>query len=235
MYLGEYPLNDDMRPRVLQSVDGGETWKTAATPAARHVHAVTIDPFTGDRWVTTGDGDNESMIGRLTEDGLETVGIGSQMWRAVDVAFTPDAVLWGMDCPYSRKNRLLRLERDQVGANKPSVETLHTVTSPVYFAETVELDGQYHVFFSTAIEPATAPRHSACVLHGSTADDFDTWQTLATYDRASSPLASVFDTNAYVFLAADADRGLFVNPYNTDTDSGTIRNVPVRHLRTHVG
>lgn len=234
LYVGEYPL-DDVQPRILQSPDGGETWTTAATPDARHVHAVTIDPFTGDRWVTTGDGDDESMLGRLTGNGIETVGTGSQLWRAVDLAFTPDAVLWGMDCPYATENRLLRLERDQVGANEPSVETLHTVTSPVYFAETVELDGEYHVFFSTTIEPATAPQHTACVLHGSTADDFDTWRTLATYDRASPLLASVFDTNAYVFLAACSDRGLFVNPYNTDTDSGMIRNIPVRHLRTHGG
>jgi len=231
VYLGEYPLDNTAQPRVLRSRDDGATWDTVATPPARHVHAVTVDPFTGDRWVTTGDGDNESMLGLLTADGLEIVGTGSQLWRAVDLVFTPESILWGMDCPYAETNRIVRLDRADIGVTDPPVETVHTVQSPVYFADVIELDNDYHVFFSTAIEPATEPGHTARVLHGTSADGFENWRTLATYDKGSRPLDAIVDTNAYVFLAADSNRGLFINPYNTERHGGTIRHIPVNRIK----
>lgn len=235
LYIGEYPLDRSAQPRVLRSSDDGDTWTTVAAPDSRHVHAVTVDPFTGDRWVTTGDADDESMIGRLSGDGIEVVGTGSQLWRAVDLAFTPDAVLWGMDCPYREENRIVRLDRDQIGTSDPTVETLHSVSSPIYFAETLAIDGEQHVFFSTAIEPATAPDHVASVVHGSTADGFDKWQTLVRYSHSNPLLAGIVDTNAYVFLTAHSEQGLFVNPYNTKVDNGKIKKIPSSYLQYALG
>jgi hypothetical protein len=132
-----------------------------------------------------------------------------------------------MDCPYKSENRLVRLPRNQIGTNEPLVETLHTVSSPVYFTETLKIDGEYHVVFSTAIEPATAPEHTARVVHGSTVDDFKSWRTLVEYGKSSQPLNNVVDTNAYVFLATHKNNGLYLNPYNTDADDGNIRNIPI--------
>lgn len=231
--LGEYPLDESDQPRVMESQDGGTTWKTVFEPEARHVHAVTIDPYTGDRWITTGDGNEEAMIARLFDDGIDIVGSGSQLWRAVDIAFTPDAVLWGMDCPYVENNRIVRLSRDEITKRDPTVKTVHVVGSPVYFAETVSIDGEHHVLFSTAIEPATTPKHTARVVHGTTADGFKEWDTLVRYERASPPFGSFIDTNAYVFIAADSLRGVFVNPYNTATENGSIQKIPLSCLRQH--
>lgn len=232
--IGEYPLDESREPRILQSNNDGNTWDTIDTIAARHIHSVTIDPYTGEYWITTGDTDKDSMIARLRKDGLEVIGTGSQLWRAVELVFTPEAVLWGMDCPYLEENRIVKLDRDQIDKSEPAVETLSTISSPVYFAETINLDGEQHVFFSTAIEPATRPKHVARVMHSSTADRFETWRTLGTYNHSSPPLAGLVNTNAYIFLAAHPERGLFFNPYNTDTDSGEIRNISVNRLRRFV-
>lgn len=231
LLLGEYPLDGTTEPRLLESADGGDSWTTIAIPDARHIHAVTVDPFTGDRWITTGDSDEESMIARVTDTGLDIVGTGSQLWRAVDLVFTPNAVLWGMDCPYVEKNRIVKIDRDQIGTENPSVETLHTVSSPVYFSATRNIDGEQHVFFSTAIEPATTPEHSAHILHSSSVDGFETWTTLVEHDHSSPPLASFVNTNAYIFLAAHPERGLFINPYNTDSGHGEIENIPINRLQ----
>lgn len=232
--VGEYPLDDSREPRVLQSNNRGNTWHTIETISARHIHGVTLDPYTGEYWITTGDTDQDSMIARLRKDGLEVIGTGSQLWRAVELVFTPEAVLWGMDCPYLEENRIVKLSRDQIEKSEPAVETLDTISSPVYFAETINFDGEQHVFFSTAIEPATSPEHVARVIHGSSADGFETWRTIATYNRSSPSLAGLLDTNAYIFLTAHPERGLFFNPYNTDTDSGVIRKLSLNRLRSFV-
>ncbi len=231
IYLGEYPLDRSQQPRLLASRNDGVSWTTIASFDARHIHSVQVDPYTGDRWITTGDTDDESMILRLSEGELEVIGTGSQLWRAVDLAFTPSAILWGMDCPYTEENRIVKLDRNDLNAEDPPVETLHTVSSPVYYAETLEISGEYHVFFSTAIEPATEPQHEACVLHATSADSFETWETVVSYKKGRHPLSTIVDTNSYIFMATHPERGLFVNPYNTQKDHGTIRNVPVTQFQ----
>lgn len=124
LYLGEYPLDDAVTPRVLASHDEGRTWEPVLElPGVRHVHGVHADPYTDDVWVTTGDTDDECRIGRLTDPlatddrldaGFEVVGGGSQSWRAVSLVFTPDAILWGVDCPYLDRKPIYRLDRDAV-------------------------------------------------------------------------------------------------------------------------
>lgn len=115
IYLGEYPLDDDTTPRILRSVDEGRSWTTVLElPEVRHVHAICADPYTGELWVTTGDRDAECHIGRLRNGTLETVGGGDQRWRAVDLVFTPSSILWGMDCVYTARNRIFRLDRADI-------------------------------------------------------------------------------------------------------------------------
>jgi hypothetical protein len=243
--LGEYPL-DDTVPRVRRSTDGGRSWQTVVTlPEVRHVHAVQRDPYSGDLWVTTGDEDHECLIGRLRDDAFVPVGGGSQRWRAVELAFTPDAVLWGTDCPYADRNDLFRLDRERIDEPNPSPDRVGTVTNPVYFSETVRRDDELWVAFSTAIEPerdSTASGESAggegaaSVVAASSATGFSDWTTLASYRKRSvladrSALAGRLPrTNAYVFLAADPERGLFLNPYNTDRHDGALVVVPTEQF-----
>ncbi|UPM42897.1 glycosyl hydrolase [Halocatena salina] len=124
IYLGEYPLDDDVTPRIRRSIDEGRTWTTVLElPEVRHVHAICPDPYTGELWVTTGDRDPECHIGRLREGRFEPIGGGDQRWRAVALVFTPSAILWGMDCVYTDRNRIFRLDRTDL-TERPTRSTL---------------------------------------------------------------------------------------------------------------
>jgi len=238
-YVGEYPLDAGATPRVLRSDDRGETWSTLlALPEVRHVHSVQIDPYTGDLWLTTGDAGEACAIGRLRTDGFDRLGGGDQRWRAVELAFTPDAVLWGMDSVYEPEKPILRVSRDQFDAEDPAVATLTSLDSSIYYATTLETDADHWVVFSTAMEAgtdSTAPRgrqasfsERARVVAASSASGYTEWHELASYEKRAVPADSdrlgrlAPAANAYVFLASDPRRGVFVNPHNTRTDCGRV-------------
>jgi len=237
LYLGEYPLGDEP-PDVLRSTDGGDSWTTAASlPGVRHVHSVQVDPYTGALWVTTGDADAECQVGRLVDGRFRPVGGGDQRWRAVELAFTPDAVLWGVDSVYEPTNPIVRLARADVGEPDPPLEVLHELSSSVYFATTLAVDGVRWVVFSTAGEPgndSTAPEGArrncsgdATVVAASAASGFTEWHELARYEKRPVPADALGGrlprANAYVFLGASDERGLVTNPYNTAPDGETLR------------
>lgn len=247
-YLGEYVLDSGTTPRVLHSDDRGSTWTTELRlPDVRHVHSIQPDPYTGDLWITTGDVGEECVIGRLSEAGLDILGQGDQRWRAVELAFTPSSLIWGVDSVYEEQKHILRVARDDFDKPAPPVETLHTVSSSVYYSTTLTVDGVHWVVFSTAMEPgtdSTAPpsrrnasfSESASVVAASSETGFAEWHEFASYEKQRTP-ADVHPlwghtppANAYVFLSSDPDRGLFINPYNTMTDRGSIRNFPMSYF-----
>ncbi|MFP8954776.1 glycosyl hydrolase [Natrialbaceae archaeon A-arb3/5] len=245
IYLGEYPLDNQTTPRVLRSTDG-RTWSTVATlDGVRHVHSVQRDPYTDDIWVTTGDTDAESKIGRLQDGTLEVVGEGDQSWRAVKLAFTPSAVLWGVDSVYTDGKPIRKLPRERIDEPDPRPETVHEVTSSVYYAETLAVDGELWVLFSTSMEagadstgPETQTVRSdrAAVVAASSASDFSNWHELVSYEKRTTPAdwmngrAPVPTANAYVFLATHPDHGVILNPYNTARDDGKLRTIPPQLL-----
>ncbi len=259
IYLGEYPLAEDVTPRVHRSTDDGRSWTTALElPDVRHVHSVSADPYSGDIWVTTGDRDEACRLIRLRDGQWEVVGGGSQDWRIVEPAFTRDTVLWGVDCGYAERNRIFKLPRTAIEVTPPlstgsggatgggpsvdvAPEPVGSVDSSVYYSATLTVAGTEWVVFSTAAERGTdrtAPGggsttgNLASVVAASEESGFTDWETLAQY-RRRSPLAELTGdpprlprANTYVLLAASPERGLFVNPYNTANENGTIEHVP---------
>lgn len=242
IYLAEYPLAEDAAPRVHRSRDGGTRWETVlALPDVRHVHSVSVDPYEGDLWLTTGDRDEECRLLRVRDGEPEVVGGGSQDWRIVEPAFTRAAVVWGVDCAYADENRIFRLPRSEVEAPSPTPERVGTVDSSVYYAEVLAVGGTEWVALSTAAERGsdrTAPDAersrdpTAEVVVASADTGFTDWTTLCRY-RRRSPLADrtgdpplLPSASAYVLLASCPERGLFVNPYNTATDDRRIRLIP---------
>lgn len=239
LLLGEYPLGEES-PRILESTDNGSSWTTLLDlPEVRHVHSIQTDPYSGEIWVTTGDADDECRIARLRDGDLDVIGAGSQRWRAVELAFTPEAVLWGMDCTYAEENYLQRVAREDLDAD-PDPEILDVASGSVFYSATWERNGTHWVAFSTALETgldSTSPGDrqvnrsgTADVLVSSSAVDFERWKTLASYGkrRALADYAGgrLPTASTYVYLAADDDRGLFVNPYNTDRHDGAVRQYP---------
>ncbi|MCL7416718.1 MAG: glycosyl hydrolase, partial [Halalkalicoccus sp.] len=244
VYLGEYPLDHGTVPKLLRSRDDGWTWEVVrGFPGVRHLHSVQSDPYSGDLWITTGDRDDACRIGRFHDGAFEVVGGGSQRWRAVELAFAPDWVLWGMDSVYSPENHVLRLDRAEIGNPNPEPETVHTLDGSVFYAAALAVDGERWVVLSTSVEPgsdSTAPPGSpendasgrARVVAASSASDFTEWHELAAYRRRRNlgdywnPFDALPRSSAYVHLAADPERGVVLNPYNTASADGSLVVIP---------
>lgn len=235
-YLGEYPLSDEHVARIRRSTDDGSSWEThLELPDVRHFHAVQSDPYSDTLWATTGDRDEECYIGRLEGSEFVPVGGGSQEWRAVELAFTPDAILWGVDCGYAEENRLYRLDRAQLSTADPTPTAVATLDASVYYTASLTVDGDRWVAFSTVAgsgTDSTAPSASmnrtttTRVIAGSSASNYTRWYELTSSARRRGVgerlgLDVVPSANAYTFLDTDGER-LFVNPFNTVSDHGTV-------------
>ncbi len=250
VYLAEYPLGGEPA-RVLVSEDGAKWSPFVSRTDVRHFHGVFRDPYSGDLWGTTGDTDGESAIGRFESGEFRPVGRGSQRWRAVELAFTPDAVFWGMDCPYTDRVEILRLDRDAIRATEsdgtPEPDVVATVDAPVFYAETVERGKETWVVLSTAATTgldSTAPPgarrqnpKTVEVLAASDRTGYGRWHRIAQFER-STPIgeyvSSIPTTNAYVFISWDPDLGLLLNPFNTTRDHGAILSIPPSWFETEV-
>ncbi len=243
VHLGEYPLSAGDTARIRVSHDAGETWETAlALPEVRHVHGVARDPYTGEYWVTTGDADDECVIGRLRDGRLDPVGGGSQEWRAVQPAFTPEYVLWGVDCNYTDEKRIYRLAREDIADVGPGADgdldptPVASLSTPVFYSAAVEAGGERWVAFSTsasATPDSTAPGTRVTggdgtrVVAASSASAYTRWFEVTAARRRRGLVERlgvdgvVPASNAYTFLASDGRR-LLVNPYNTRERDGRV-------------
>lgn len=242
-YVGEYPLAGDTTPRVLRSDDEGASWSTEHTfPAARHIHSVQTDPYTGDLWVTTGDSGAGCSISRFRDGERLPLGQGDQRWRAVELAFTPSAILWGVDSVYEPTKPIRKVDRDQLDRPQPEVQTVHELSSSVFYSTTLDVDGTSWVVFSTAEESgadSTAPQDrqqcysdGASVVAASSESGFTRWHEIRSWQKQYVPSDAPYlrnylpAANAYVYLASDSERGVFLNPYNTEREAGDVITFP---------
>ena len=116
VYVGEYSSDHSERHQVRRGIfpAGGEpTWETVLDfasinewqgdpsifDAARHVHTVAVDPYTGHVWVGTGDTDVHSKLFYSDDNGatFQLVAMGSQAFRTLSIWFTERYVYWSMD------------------------------------------------------------------------------------------------------------------------------------------
>lgn len=237
VYLAEYPL-DDTDARIMVSDDHGQSWaKYLSTPTVRHFHGVFVDPYTDTLWATTGDADAESAVGRLFDGEFHPVGGGSQQWRCVGLAFTPDAILWGMDCSFADEITIMKLPRSELASENPTPEIVGTTDSTVFYAATLDVAGEPWAFLTTSSSTGVdryAPPGQRRNVTGPNArvlastDDFETWYELYAFGRRQvlgDVVNQVPTSNAYVFVATDRDLGLLINPYNTETHNGSIHAI----------
>jgi hypothetical protein len=239
-YLAEYPIGGD-DARVLVSDDRGRTWSPFVTRSdIRHFHGVFYDPYEDQLWGTTGDADQESAIGTFVDGEFHPVGRGSQLWRAVGLAFTPKYVLWGMDCSFATGVSILRLSRDELESESPEPVTVGTADCSVFYADTITAGDETWVILSTAAESGVdtyAPpenKRNTCgrtarVIASPESDDFESWYELYSFTRPRT-LAELTrripSASAYVFQEHGPDNGLLVNPYNVAGYHGDILTVP---------
>jgi hypothetical protein len=116
-YFGEYFMNPDRDPvriwRVSTELDSWEIAHEFNAGSIRHIHGVYKDTFDRETmWVTVGDYAGECYFFK-TVDGfhsMERYGDGTQIWRAVNLFFTPDYVCWLTDS-HLDQNYACRMDR----------------------------------------------------------------------------------------------------------------------------
>lgn len=152
IFFGEYTLNPrrDHDTVLYRSQNGGRSFEAIlrlSKTVVRHIHFVKYDPYENCVWLGTGDRDEECKLMRSFDDGetWETVGEGSQNWRAIGVCFTEEYLLWGTDAgSVPDQNRIICMNRKTFG-----LEILADVEGPCHGCGSFA-DGR--VFISTGVE-----------------------------------------------------------------------------------
>lgn len=98
-YILEYKYKTDQIDTAYTFYTEKEYIESGLYPCARHIHVLTVDPFTGWLFVGTGDTDLESAIYVSKDDGqsFTRIGGGSQVWRTLSFVFTDNYILWNTD------------------------------------------------------------------------------------------------------------------------------------------
>ncbi len=162
IYFGEYFMNPERRPVCVWRVapDLG-SWEVAAElPGVRHVHGIYPDPFlAGTFWVTTGDFAGECYLLRTRDffKSVERFGDGSQIWRAVNLFFTPEHVNWLTDSNLETNHACRMLRRNG------KLEIGQEIDCSSWYGGTTR-EG-LHVAFTTVEQgPAIRSNHSAVLV-----------------------------------------------------------------------
>jgi hypothetical protein len=174
---GEYGSNPERRPvPIYRSEDAGRTWRVAFEfPAGktRHVHGCYWDEPAQQFWVFTGDLDGEVQLVRADRqfEQVEWLGDTTQVWRAVNAFFRPEAVYWIMDAPEER-NFVVRFDRVTRKLEKRPQE----FPGPVWYGKELS-DGLY--LAATACELGIGVLDSAA--HVFVSRDLEHWDEVASF------------------------------------------------------
>lgn len=134
--IGDYWQNkgrSDVRVHQIDlSTGAARVFLTFPENKIRHIHLIQRDPYTGRLWIGTGDMDHECLLLQVdpSDPRLQTVGGGSQKWRAVSLVFGEGSLMWGSD-NHEGSNAIYRYDRAT-----GNVEELAPVIGPVYYAVT---------------------------------------------------------------------------------------------------
>ena len=116
IFFGEYFANMEKQSvNIYASKDGGETWQIVYTfeeGNINHIHGLFWDKYTKSIWVATGDRENECIIA-YTQDSFENLNIvfrGGQEYRATNLLFYKDFIVFGTDSQYI-KNEIKYIDR----------------------------------------------------------------------------------------------------------------------------
>ncbi len=187
VYCGEYVAQvERVHPiGIYRSEDDGRTFGQVhrfEPGQVRHVHCIQADPYEPGLWVGTGDLGDECRILRSVDgcETFETIGQGSQQWRAVSVMFRPDAVYWGTDAGRDASNERNWIRRWDRAARR--LEAIQEVQGPVH-GSTQLADGTMVV--STGVEGGVNERDDHAHLWASR--DGRQWQELASWQKDAWP------------------------------------------------
>lgn len=152
IFFGEYTLNlkRENNSVLYRSTDNGMSFQpifVLPKNLVRHIHFIKYDPYEKCLWLGTGDKDQENFLMRSSDNGetWDTIGGGSQDWRAIGVCFTEDALIWGTDAgSVPEQNHIIRMDR-----KTKKLEILANAEGPCHGCAGF-MDGR--VYVSTGVE-----------------------------------------------------------------------------------
>jgi hypothetical protein len=205
LFFGEYGANRNRMPiPIYVSNDKGASWQVAyEIPGgkAKHVHGVYADKYSDRIWIFTGDENGESWVIHADENfsDVHYIGDGSQTFRACEVFFTPNKVVWAMDSPVAT-SRMVHFDR-QSG----SVEQHFAFPGPVWYGR--ELPGKGFIVAST-VEPGESVVGDTATLYFS--KDLVEWSPVSGYRKDMWP-GGIFKFGVIGFSRGNrADGGFYI-------------------------
>ena len=177
VYFGEYFMNPERDPVILWRIDHDfKRWGPARKfEGIRHIHGVYADPFDHDTlWVTAGDFLGENRVYRSKDrfKTLESFGDGSQMWRAVHLFFTKDAVCWLTDSNLEQ-NYACRMNR--IGGR---LEIGQSIEASAWYGCTT-IDGLHIAFTTVERGPAIHTDESSVLV----SEDAFQWERVYSFKK----------------------------------------------------
>ena len=180
---GEYGSNNNrISVPIYKSKDNGFTWDIAyefPENSIKHIHIVKYDSVYEKIWCCTGDNDGENKIVLFDKNFniLDTLGDGSQLYRACDLFFTDEKVVWLMDSPneksyvvsYDRKSKVISKGQELIG--------------PVWYS--VQLCKNLFIA-ATSVEPGYSMDHKSAQLLLS--NDLINWKPLISFKKDMFPI-----------------------------------------------
>lgn len=151
VFFGEYSVNLDHKneTKLYRSIDNAMSFQVVLTfpRNVRHIHFIKYDPYEKCLWLGTGDADTECHLMRSVDNGdtWETIGTGSQDWRAIGICFNEEALIWGTDAgSVPDQNHIIRMDR-----KTRQIEVVANAEGPCHGCAGY-VDGR--VFISTGVE-----------------------------------------------------------------------------------
>ncbi|MEN8130907.1 MAG: hypothetical protein ABFS45_12085 [Pseudomonadota bacterium] len=182
IFLGEYGANiSRAEVPVYRSVDGGKSWQIVFRfPAGkiRHVHGCYWDPFEEYLWILTGDFAGECYMLVVDRDFQNTtwLGDGTQMWRACNVFFEKDRVVWIMDSQLEDSHPVI-LDRVTKQTRK-----LAPFPGPVWYIKRLD-DGYYLAGTACEVGPGVKDEYAHLLV----SRDLERWLEVQRYRHDGLP------------------------------------------------
>ena len=183
IFIAEYAVNGARKlPMLLhRSHDGGKSFEMVhefKPGEIAHYHFVQWDRYERCLWMGTGDFNHECLLYKSINggDNWKLIGGGSQLWRAVGLAFRPEAIYWGTDAGWTagaHPNYVMRLNR-----STGKIEKVLEVQGPCHGNATLR-NGT--LLISTGVERGENEKDSYAHLWAS--PDGTTWKELIRFKK----------------------------------------------------